>query len=176
MRGDRARHEHDRARSDDDQNDLALRRGSDDRIHGEDQPQQHIARERHSHELRRAARNHRDDRSADAVERAGDERRHRREVNVKRREPDDHHERRQHERQTDERRAEHSAARPTEVDRELRGERPGRQLREREAAFVFVEREPATIVDEVALHRAGERDRTAEARGAEVQEVSNEPR
>ena len=53
---------------------------------------------------------------------------------------------------------------PAEVDRELRGERAGRELREREALACTPRREPAARLDEVALHVADERDRPAEAR------------
>ena len=66
------------------------------------------------------------------------------------------------------------AAHPAEVDRELRGERARRELREREALDVVLLRDPAPSLDEVALHVPGERDRPAEAERPQAQEVHQE--
>jgi hypothetical protein len=56
---------------------------------------------------------------------------------------------------------------PPEVDRELSRERPRCELRKGESLLVVLERDPATALDEVALHVADEGYRASEARGAE---------
>ena len=71
---------------------------------------------------------------------------------------------------------EHAVVEPAEVDRELRGERPRGELREREPFLVVLERDPAPALDEVALHVADERDRPTEAEGTEAEEVATRAR
>ena len=61
-----------------------------------------------------------------------------------------------------------------EIDRQLRRERTRRQLCERKAFLVILLGDPATTLDEVSLHVAGKRDRTAEAESAQSQEVGHE--
>src|SRR5207253_10499868 len=63
---------------------------------------------------------------------------------------------------------------PSEVDRELRRERPRCELREGEPLDVVLPRDPAALVDEVALHVADERDRSAEPECAEADEVAEQ--
>ena len=53
-------------------------------------------------------------------------------------------------------------------------ERAGGKLREREPLLVVVWRDPPTLVHEIALHVASERDRSAEPQRAELEEVSDE--
>src|SRR5207249_1181512 len=85
-----------------------------------------------------------------------------------------HEERRQDEGDTHQRRPGHAGAHPSEVDRELRRERPRRELREGEPLDVVLPRDPAALVDEVALHVADERDRSAEPECAEAEEVAEQ--
>jgi len=70
--------------------------------------------------------------------------------------------------------AEHTGAHPAEIDRELRGERTGRELREREPFLVFVGGVPAARLLQVAAHALHEHDRPAEAPGAESEKVARE--
>src|SRR5262249_30794544 len=70
----------------------------------------------------------------------------------------------------------HARAHPAEIDRELRRERTGSELRQRQALDVVLLGDPAALLDEIALHVAGQRDRPAEAERAEPQEVAEEPR
>src|SRR5262249_49762536 len=63
---------------------------------------------------------------------------------------------------------------PAEIDRELRGERTRRELRQRQALEVVLLLDPAAPLDEVALHVARERDWPAEAEGPEREEVAGE--
>jgi hypothetical protein len=97
----------------------------------EERPEQAVLRERHLAELPDAPSDDRDDRGADAVERAAHPRKAA-EAQVERREREHHQERRQDEREPDQRRSEYASAHPAEVDRELRGEGAGSELRERE--------------------------------------------
>jgi hypothetical protein len=127
--------------------------------------------ERHAHELPGAPSDDRDHRRADAVERALHPP-ETAEAHVQRRQRQHHEERRQDERERDQRRAGHAGAHPAEVDGELRGERSGCELREGQAFFVVARRDPAAILDEVALHVAAQRDRAAEAERPEAQEVA----
>jgi hypothetical protein len=132
-----------------------------------------VAPQRHAHELERAARDDGDDRGADPVEGAP----HPREPavpHVQRGEGEHHQERGQDERDGHQRRAKHARVDPAQVDRELRGERPRRELGEREPLLVVAFRDPAPALDEVALHVAGERDRPAESGGPQVEEVAHE--
>jgi hypothetical protein len=62
---------------------------------------------------------------------------------------------------------------PTEVHRELRGKRTGRELGQCEAFLVFLCGDPAAPLDQVLLHVPGERNRTAEAQRAEAQEIED---
>jgi hypothetical protein len=61
-----------------------------------------------------------------------------------------------------------------ECDVELCRERPRHDLGERETEPVFLFGDPAPLLHEVAMHEAYERDGTAEAEGAQVQEVLHE--
>jgi len=63
---------------------------------------------------------------------------------------------------------------PAEVDGELGRERTRGELREREPLLVVVWRDPPTLVHDIALHVARERDRSAEPPRAELEEVENE--
>ena len=62
----------------------------------------------------------------------------------------------------------------TEVDGQLRGQRTGRQLCQREAFLVVAVGDPPACVHRVAVHVAGQRHRAAEAKGAEPQEVQHD--
>src|SRR5207247_10103968 len=83
----------------------------------------------------------------------------------------DDDERRQNERERRRGRAPKPAADVPEPHRELRRERTGQRLCCREALEVLLLRDPTASLDEVALHRRGERDRSAEAERTESQEV-----
>src|SRR5262249_62060645 len=78
------------------------------------------------------------------------------------------------EREADKGGPEPAATRPAEVDRERGGEGPRRELRERGALLVILGRNPAPLLHGVALHVPAEGDRTAEADGAEPQEVAEQ--
>src|SRR2546425_2691166 len=71
-------------------------------------------------------------------------------------------------------RAEHPATYPSEVDRELGGERAGGELRKGEPLLVLLRADPAALLHEVLLHVPGERDRPAEPQGTEPQEVEQQ--
>src|SRR5213079_1388919 len=86
-----------------------------------------------------------------------------------------HHEKRgRHERDPRQRRAEHPAPNPAEVDRELGRERARGELRKGEALLVLLRADPALLLHEVLLHVPGERDRPAEPQGTEPQEVEQD--
>ncbi len=61
-----------------------------------------------------------------------------------------------------------------EIDRELGGKRARHQLRQRHALLVVTFGNPATPLDEVAVHVADQRDRSTEAPGAEREHVAHE--
>src|SRR5262249_58082142 len=63
---------------------------------------------------------------------------------------------------------------PSEVDRELRCEWPRRELGEREALDVVTLGYPASLLDEITLHVAHQRDGPAESRRAETKEVEEQ--
>jgi hypothetical protein len=86
----------------------------------------------------------------------------------------DEQERRRHECYGDRRRANDPSRQEAEPHRELGGERAGHRLREREALPVLIVVEPASLLDQVAVHVADKRDRSAEAVGPEAQEVGDE--
>ena len=105
----------------------------------EEHPEKWIFPEGALCELVRASSDDGDDGRADAVERAL----HPGEAavsEVEGREHEDHEEGRENESDRDERRAEDTVVEPAEVDRELRGKRPGGELREREALLVVLQR------------------------------------
>src|SRR6266850_65530 len=58
-----------------------------------------------------------------------------------------------------------------EVDRELRRQRTGHELGERQSLLVIGLRDPLALLHQVAVHIADERDRAAEADGAELRHV-----
>src|SRR5262249_16012550 len=70
--------------------------------------------------------------------------------------------------------AQDRAPQQAQVDRERRGERPRRELREGEALEIVLLLDPPSPLDEVGLHVAGERDRPAKAECAEAKEVARE--
>src|SRR5207249_11929672 len=72
-------------------------------------------------------------------------------------------------------RADDPSGEEAEPHRELSSERAGHRLREREPLSVLVVVEPAPLLDQIAVHVADQRDRTAEPVGAELQEVAHEP-
>src|SRR2546427_152928 len=61
-----------------------------------------------------------------------------------------------------------------EPHRELRRHGAGKGLRDREALEVLILRVPATVLDEIALHVARERDGSTEAERAKTQEVAGD--
>ena len=161
------------AARDEDPHDLGLRPRRHDARPDEDGPEEAIGGERHLHELPRAPRDDRDDRRTDAVERPL----HPRQAtvtDVERGQDEHHQERGENEGESHERRAEHAGTHPAEVDRELRGQRTGRELREGEPLLVVLGRDPTPSLDEVALHVPTERDRAAKAERPEAKEVSQE--
>src|SRR5919204_6876581 len=61
-----------------------------------------------------------------------------------------------------------------EPHRQLRGQRSRHRLRDRQPLLVLLIREAAALLDEVAAHVAGQRDRAAEPGRAQPQEVEKE--
>ena len=51
---------------------------------------------------------------------------------------------------------------------------PGHDLGERQAELVLLVVDPAAALDQVALHVADERDRSAEADGAQLEEIGGQ--
>ncbi|MNL18395.1 hypothetical protein D3C87_1395380 [compost metagenome] len=62
----------------------------------------------------------------------------------------------------------------SEVDRELGGERARRQLREGKPLLVVGIGNPLPRIDEIPVHIAGKRYRTAKSQGAQPQEVHHQ--
>ena len=60
------------------------------------------------------------------------------------------------------------------VDRELGGERARCQLRQSQTLLIFLEADPAPLVNQVALHGAGQGDRPTEAERAQPHEVGEQ--
>jgi hypothetical protein len=167
------RREHHDAAREEQPRDLRLGPRRHQRAREEDRPRDAVAADGRDHELPRAPPDDGDHRGADAVEGAL----HPREPAVRevdRGQRQHHHERRQHERRRDQRRSERPGLQPAEPDRKLRRERPRRELGEREPFDVVALREPAALLDEVALHVADERDRAPEAEGSQAQEVAEQ--
>jgi hypothetical protein len=92
-------------------------------------------------------------------------------VRVQRRDRGHDQEGRHDERQRHQQGAARTTLEVAEPHRQLRGQRARHRLRDREALLVLIVRIPAALVDEVAAHVTGERDRAAEAGGAQAQEV-----
>src|SRR5262249_39697212 len=85
-----------------------------------------------------------------------------------------HEERRRNERDTDERRAEHPRAHPSEIDRELCGQRPRSELRDRDPVLVFARRHPTAPLHQIALHEAHERDGTTPTEAPQREEIEQD--
>src|SRR5947208_13992185 len=63
---------------------------------------------------------------------------------------------------------------PSEVDRELRGERPRRELRKGQSFTVILLGNPLALLNEIAMHVTDQRDRAAETESAQAQRVQDE--
>jgi hypothetical protein len=70
--------------------------------------------------------------------------------------------------------AEQAVAGIAEVDGELGGEGAGGELGERQAFFVLLLADPPALLDQVAVHVAGQGDRAAEPDGAQGEEVADQ--
>jgi len=147
--------------------------GGDDAAQSEQRDEQRVLADRGPRQLVSTAHDDGDDRRTDSVEDRLDPGEPA-EAHV---EPGD----RQHHRKgrTDERhrncgRAGDASAHPAEIHRELRCERSRRELRKRQPFEVVLLRDPAAILDQVALHVTGERDRAAESERAEAEEVEEQ--
>ncbi len=132
-----------------------------------------ISAQRHPHEFQRTASDDSDDGSADPVEQSLHPRQAA-EADVQLGQHEHHEKRGRYERDPCQRRTEHPAPYPSEVDRELSGERARGELRKGEALLVLLRADPAALLHEVLLHVPGERDRPAEAQGTEPQEVEQQ--
>jgi len=62
----------------------------------------------------------------------------------------------------------------TQIDRQLRGQRTGRDLRQSQPFLVVGVRYPVALFHQVAVHEAHQRDRTAEAQRAQAQEIQGQ--
>ena len=161
----RLRDDRDHAAQQEQPEDLRLGPRGDDGHHREDGPLQPVLRQRQLGQLVGGQRDDADDGGADAVER----RLHPGQPAEAHVEPADgqhHDERRQDERERDQGRAAHARVDVAQADRELRGQGPGRELRERQRLHVLVLGEPPAALHQVALHVADEGDRAAEAEAA----------
>src|SRR6266480_640827 len=105
---------------------------------------QMISAQRHPHEFQRTASDDGNDRGADPVEQALHPRQPAK-TNVQRRQHQHHEKRGCHERDPCQRRAEHPAPHPPEVDRELGRERARGELRKGEALLVLLRADPAAL-------------------------------
>ena len=136
-----------------------------------DRPQQLVPADILGGELPGADRNDADHRGTDAVERSL----HPWEATVAQVSPPDGH---YHEKGwQDERNAGHCGAHDSvmhvpEIHRELRGQRTGHELRQRQSFLVVLVADPVALLDEIAIHVTDERDRTTKADAAELQEVA----
>ena len=61
-----------------------------------------------------------------------------------------------------------------EVDCQLRRQRPGRKLCQRDAFFVVAIGNPSPPLDQIAVHIAGQRDGPAKAEGTQAEEIEHE--
>ena len=164
-----------KARNDEEDGDLAARDEGDRRDRTEDRPEPAVVLHGDADELPRAAQDQRDHRWSDAVEeRLDDGAPGERDVQRRHHAHDD--ERREDERHRRRDGAGKAAADVAEPHRELRGERAREGLRDREALEVLLLGDPAEALDEVALHVAGEGDRSAEAERPQAQEVPGDLR
>ncbi len=160
----------DDARDQEKPHNFRLRHDGDCRGDEVERPQQPVLADRFRRELVRADRDDPDHRGADAVEHGlhpgesavGD---------VSCSDSDHHEERRQHEREPHQRRSEDAVVDETEVDRELRGERPRCELRKGQPFAVILLGNPLALLHEIAMHVAHQRDRAAEAESAKAQRV-----
>jgi hypothetical protein len=166
----RAGEEHDEARQHEGLRQLGLRPDGHEGQHAEDRPEQRVAPVRRARQPIGRNGDDGDDRGPDAVEHGL----HPPEAAVSAicdRDAHHHHEGWHHERQPDQGRAHHPTLEIAERDGELCGQGPGHDLGEGEAEPVFLLVDPAPLLDEVAVHEAGQCDRPPEAEGAEVKEV-----
>src|SRR5262249_20208002 len=67
--------------------------------------------------------------------------------------------------------AEIAGPHPTKIDRQLRRQRSGGELRQRQPLHVVLLRNPSPSFDQIALHVAGKRDRSTKPKGPEPHEV-----
>jgi hypothetical protein len=86
----------------------------------------------------------------------------------------DHDERRGREGQADQGGTEQAVAGIAEVDGELGGQGAGGELGQGQAFFVVLLADPPALLDQVAVHVAGEGDRAAEPDGAQGEEVADQ--
>ncbi len=124
-------------------------------------------------ELQRRAGDDADDGSPDAIEK-GLHPGKASESDVRGGDTPDHEKRGEHEENGDDRGSGDSAAHIPEIHGELRGERSGSELREREAVDVVLSRDPPALLHQIALHEPRERDGASEPGGAETQEIGVE--
>jgi hypothetical protein len=84
------------------------------------------------------------------------------------------HKRRHDEREGNRDGADRAGVEVAEPHRHLRGQRARHRLPDRQRLAELVLREPAPVLDEIALHVADERDRATEPQAAELEEVAHQ--
>ncbi len=132
--------------------------------HTAQDPKEVVASESQPRQLDRASRDDGDDGCADAIEdplHPGEPAK----ADVKEGKRDHHKERRQHERRSDERGSPCAAPDPAQIHGQLRREGSGRKLRKREPLDVVLFGDPTALLNQVSLHVARKRDRSAETEG-----------
>ena len=92
------------------------------------------------------------------------------------REHQHHHERGQHERNSHRSRPKNPGANVTEINRQLSGQRTGRQLCQRQSLNIVFLADPLALIHKILLHVPGKRDWSAETYRTQPQEICGEPR
>ncbi len=153
--------------------DLARSPRGGDSEHQKNSPQQRFLTQSELGQFDRRARDDADDRRANAVKK----RLHPIQpavAHVSRRQNQHHQKRRQHKCDPHQSRSQNTGAHIPEIHRQLRRQRPGRKLRQRQACHIVFPRNPATPVDQVLLHPSRQRNGAAKANCPQPQEVSRE--
>ncbi len=168
-----APHHHDEAADGKDPENLRLHPRHHRGVHRHYDPEHAVASHAGLEQLPGAARDDRDDRRTDPVEGALDPRQLA-VPEIPGRQDQHHDEGGAHEGKSGKRRPRRPVASPAEVDGELCGQGPGRELGERQPFLILGGRDPLPHDDQIALDGGRQRDRSAEAEGPEAEEVSGE--
>ena len=152
---------------------LGLRPNGDADQGREDAPEERVALVGRARELVCRDRDDADDAGADPVEK----RLHPPEAavsQVSNRDRQDHQKRGHDEGEADQRGAQDAVLEVADGDGELGGQRAGHDLGQRQSKVVLFFADPLPLSDQVAVHEADQRDRTAEAERAEIEKIADE--